>query len=597
MPVRSHFQLLSEKYTSKIFEIQDQIQYFLDSKSPADWDKADELTNKLANGKGFDTEIERQLIIIWKAQLNELKQTASPSHTMSLVDEGIALTYKEFDHQSFEGNMLIFGEAKLLHIYALALSREGKISEAITLLRRIQKGISLLPEDDHDKEKQLAPILLSLSNLLMLKGKYGEALKVCLLGNSSSTERNEGKYMPDFLYNMARCNGSLGNTVECHRLFQLSYFCYVLMRKMDQANQLKCYAKKQYNVELNTYGVENLVFEELDTLVRHGASVERENIGLFISALRQEEGISQDELWDGICGQSTFSRIEAGKRKGKIFCLEAIMQRLGRDINKYFATFPSIDDFMDKQTRNDVISRLASLDFEVAAKLLEKLKGDRKSYKSGVGLQFIKMSEATIFANQNVKGYSSPKYLEMLENALKVTMSKFDENRAGNYRLSYYEVSIINQMAIHYCESGKTRQGLRLFERLIDSMNCYYIDEKEKIRMYTTVLYNYSKYLGLTGRFEEALEVVKEGEILELRHRRLTLLPSFAINHAYNLLELGLKEQSVPYFALSYYGSIAFEEEYNYPVIATYVKERFGITFDYLPIGLGEPMLLGATSS
>jgi len=445
MPVETHFYFLSEKYTPKIFENQDQIMYLLDSKVSTDWQKARGLINELSQIEGFDTEIEKQLIICWKAQLNELMCLVSPADNMIFIKKGLVLTYEKFDHREFEGDMLIFAEPKLLHTYALALARDGKASDAIALLYHVQEGINLLPEDDQDKEKQLAPILLSLSDLLISEKKYIEALDICLKGNSVSTKRNEGKYMPDFLYNMAICNGHMGNAIKCRQLFQQSYFCYTTMRKIFQMEQVRNRAKEFFEVEFETYGAENLAIEEISTIVRHGASVNADHkIGHFIAIIRNDEGLSQKALSNGICDQSTLKRIESGELQGNIHCLEAIMQRLGRDINKYFATFPSVEDFRDKQIRNNIISKLASLDFESAVELLEKLRKDKKSYESGVGLQFIKMSDATVFASRHEKGYASIEYFDMLMESLKITIPQFNEAKVTDYRLSYYEFNVVN---------------------------------------------------------------------------------------------------------------------------------------------------------
>ena len=69
------------------------------------------------------------------------------------------------------------------------------------------------------------------------------------------------------------------------------------------------------------------------------------------------------------------------------------------------------------------------------------------------------------------------------------------------------------------------------------------------------------------------------GKVLELKHNQLTLLPCFAVNREYSLLKFGKKE-SVPIFAMAYYGSDLFGNDHDKLAIATHVKERLGIKFD-----------------
>ena len=444
-------------------------------------------------------------------------------------------------------------------------------------MSRIQvKGINRLPKDDHEKEKNLAPILLSLSDFLIQEGKYREALELCLLGNEASIKRNKGRYTPDFLLNMARCNHYIKNVPECRRLLQYTYFGFSLMRRKEQAEHVRVFAQS-IGIQFDTYGVENLMYDNIGPKIAHGESATGANIGEFIFNLRKKAGISQSELCEGVCSQSTLARIERGEIRDNVYFLEAFMQRLGRDINKYFSTFLSKEEFMAKQMRDEVNSRLVTLKFESAAELLVELK-EKKSYKNGFGLQFVKGAEATIFASR--EGWDNPRYLKMLEDALKITKPKFDEKMVDRYRLTYQEIILVNEIAMYYCESKKLSRGIRLFERLRDSMDDHYVDEHEKMRMYTLVLYNCSKYMGQKERYAEALEIVTEGENLELKHRQLTLLPSFAINRACCMLETGKKKESVPYFALAYYGFALLGESFNQQATANYVEEHLEMVFD-----------------
>ena len=576
MPVTTYFCPYLENQPMDVFVTRDKVLNLLDSDMEEAWKKAGELLKEMEDRGGFDDGINRQFILSCTARLNELLEL-NPAQSVELIKEGIALTYENFDEKNFEGDMLIFEEPTLLHTLAAAYWRMGKSNEAIALLFCVQKGISRLPEDDHEKEKKLAPVLLTLSNFLIHNEDYNEALALCRSGNAASLKRNNGKYTPEFVYNEAICHYYLGNIDECKKLFRQSYFGYSLLRKKDKAELVRKFAEDAFGIQFNTYGVEDLEYEDFDPVIGHGESIACKSIGDLISILRIHAKMTQKELCYGICSQSNFNKIETGKIAGNVYYLEAFMQRLGRDINKYFSTFPNIEDFQAKQIRNEVNSQILALDFESAAEHLERLK-TRKSFQKSFGLQFVKNAEATVFGGMN--GYDKPKYLELLEEALALTVNNFDEEMVHKYRLTNNEITIISQIAIHYCESGNMARGIKLYERLRDSMNRYYVDEKEKVRMYSVILYNYSKYLGLMERYKEALEIINEGENIVLRHCRLTLLPGFANNKACGFLELGEKQKSVPYFAMAYYGSALvryFEDE---QAIADYVKERLEIIFD-----------------
>ena len=588
--VKTYFCSFQTRQSSEVFAKRDKILYLLDDTDPMGWDEAESLIGELEHRAGFELPFELQFVFGCKARLNELK-LLDPHDTLRLVNEGMALTCDEFIEQGYSGDKLIFEEVTLVHMMACAYKRMGKASVAIKLLCDIHEGISKLPEDDHEKEQKLAPVLLSLADFYIQEGDYKEALDVCWKGNTASTKRNKGKYTPNFLYNMALCYHKLDRVAECRWFLQLSYIGYILMWKKEAAEVVMAYAIDCLGEGFNTYGVENLLFRKYDPIVAHGERVACGRLGELIAFMRVSAKMTQEKLSEGVCNQSSLNRMESNKTMLNVYSLEVFMQRLGRDINKYFSTFPSVEDFNDKQTRDEINVNIVNLKFDKAEKLLEVLKGKKAYKKRNIGQQFIKEAEATIFASK--KGYDKPEYLAMLMEALKITIPDFDEKEVDKYNLAYAEITIINQMAIHYCEAGDTRRGVKLFERLIDSLNDSYVDEHEKVRTYITVLYNYSKYLGIMKRYDEALEIVDEGEMLSISHGAFTLLPSFAINRACNLLDLGKKEESVPYFAMAFYGTVTLDEKNNYLKIIDYVKEHLGITFDYL--GLGSQIFDGDT--
>jgi hypothetical protein len=249
---------------------------------------------------------------------------------------------------------------------------------------------------------------------------------------------------------------------------------------------------------------------------------------------------------------------------------------MGRDMNKYFSLFLSREDFKSIKIRNAINALIIALKYSEAEELLKALRG-RPYYDEGAGLQFIKSAEATI------QGYKdkwvSTVYFEKLEEALKITIQSYDEHKVARYRLTYNEIIIINEMACYFCRTEELKRGVRLLERLKESMDRFYVDEKEKIRMYPLVLYHYSKYLGHLEQRKKALAIAIEGEQLELKHRRVNLLALFAINRAYNLYKRGEIEESAPRFAMAYYHAAMFNDTEDQKIVAEFAERHLGIIF------------------
>ena len=276
----------------------------------------------------------------------------------------------------------------------------------------------------------------------------------------------------------------------------------------------------------------------------HGSPATCNEIGQIIGMFRTDANVSLDTLSEGIFNdRSRLSKIENGTRQGNVYELEATMQRLGRDIDKYFNTFLPIKEFLLKQKRDEINALLANRKFDEAEKLLLELE-DEKSYKKYVNKQFIELSKVQI--KNARKGYTPEEHLAAPQDVLSMTKKKFDMQDVAKTRFTYYEIKILKMMANNRCRSKDASSGIRLFFDLIQSMDTHYVDGAAKMRMYPTVLYNYTRFLGMEGRLKETLPLIEKGESLCILYNQFKTLPGFSANKSTYLLEKGEKEKALP---------------------------------------------------
>ena len=488
------------------------------------------------------------------------------------------ITFPEFDENNFEDYPLIFAEVDLLHTMARAYDRLGYVQQAVKILTSVKNGLAKLLEDNRQREKKLVNILATLADLLIKIENFQESLDTCELGIELSLKWSKGKQLTRFLYSKAYCLYKLGVHEHLYDLLAETYFCHLLLHNKKQAELVKKNAYEIFGISIETYGTEKLS-PHLDGIYlpfERGEIIKCDSLGDLIGKLRVKAGLSQRELCQGVCNVPTMCKIENGKTNTNVYNLEIFMQRLGRDINLYINTFLSKKEFELKQMRDEINVLLSEDRWEKAEILLKEIK-DEKKFARGINIQFIKMAEASILLSK--EGKYTERYLDMVYDALQISLPKFEKSMIEHYHLSFYEILLINQMALYFCEKGQRPRGIKIFERLIESMNKTYVDETEKIRSYGDILYNYSKSLGLREYYKDALEVIKVGEELCVKHGRLTLLPYYAMNKACDLLELGKKEESLPYFAMACYGSGAIGNVKNQKIAKKYVEDRFGIVF------------------
>ena len=577
MPVETFFSPYLEEQSIEHIQIREAALFYLSiiNECPLAIEGLKSLIKQMENLECFSNGVNKQFLFSCKAALNEALGI-DPQDTINIINEGLAITFPEYDESCFESTILIFEEINLLHTKALVYKKTGNISKAIKLLKRIILGLKNAPQDDYNKERMMAPLLLVLSQCYIEIGDYCKALKTCRSGFKYTIERNKGFHAPDFAFYTACCLYHFQIKENATSLIKQAYFGYTLLRRYNLAENMLEYAKKEFNNEFNTYGVDLLKQCIPAPTFTHGNIVKCNNIGELIATFRHEASLTLKELSKGICSLSNLAKIERGVIQGNIYHLEAIMQRLGRHIGKYFYTFLSHKEFIDKQIRDEINLRLVNREYRKAGELILKL-SERKTYKSGVNKQFINLAIAELCVEK--EGYCV-EHIPLLKKTLSFNDNDLESGIVARTRLTYNDTIAINLIAIILCNTKNMSQGLRLFKDTKESMDRFIVDEAEKIRMYALVLYNYSKYLGLAKRYEEALQIAETGETLCVKHGRLSLLPGFVLNRACDIMEINGKKESIPYFAQAYYGSMLIRKLDNAKIIESYVLDNLGIMYD-----------------
>lgn len=164
-------------------------------------------------------------------------------------------------------------------------------------------------------------------------------------------------------------------------------------------------------------------------------------LGPVLKARREELGLSQEDLADGICSVPTLSRIENGERMPTKNHFEMLMQRLG-----YSAM--SMNFFTDKQ--NFLIhelkfkTRQAYIDkkYLLARKLLDELEAMLEK-PTKIDRQFVLLHQILL----NQKQFSNAEKLKKLETAVQLTCPKYKSNYIPQV-LSYDEIILLNNICM-----------------------------------------------------------------------------------------------------------------------------------------------------
>ena len=295
-------------------------------------------------------------------------------------------------------------------------------------------------------------------------------------------------------------------------------------------------------------------------------------LGAVIKNRREELGITQEDLADGICSVPTLSRIENGERMPTKDHFEMLMQRLG-----YSAM--SLDFFTDKQDfqtyelKFKVRQEFVSGNYALAGKYMRVLESALEN-PTKIDRQFILLHDALI----NKSKYTNGERLEQLEAAIQLTCPKFKSGVIPRV-LSYDEIILLNNIAICHNARGDTAQAIEILTALKEYFDHHVISVEEALRTQPMILYNLSKYLGLSGRYDECIEICDLGIRIARTTGRCPLLGETLFNRAWALLQRNRTEdREVAKRALkdAIYFSHVIGDQKNLKIMQEFYTESFG---------------------
>lgn len=253
-------------------------------------------------------------------------------------------------------------------------------------------------------------------------------------------------------------------------------------------------------------------------------------IGSIIRRRREELGLTQEELADGICSVPTLSRIENGERIPVKENLEILLQRIGYS-DMFVDLWTDEQDFRLHQLKFQIRQAVILNQIKEAGELLSQYAClyDRKS---AVSHQFY-LLYANILRRESVP-WGEQKC--RLEEALRLTCPKYQEQRFPRV-LSYEEIILINNIAICHARMNERAYAIKLLYQLKEYYDSCVVSFEEMLRTKPMVLYNLSKYLGLERRYDECIAVCDAGISLAQSTGRCTALGDTLYNRAWALIK------------------------------------------------------------
>ena len=295
-------------------------------------------------------------------------------------------------------------------------------------------------------------------------------------------------------------------------------------------------------------------------------------IGHIIRSRREELGLTQEELADGICSVSTLSRIENNERYPTKNHIEILLQRLGYSTitQDFFSDGPALRlSELKFKIRQAYLSR----DMDQAAKWLKKLEGLVKPEPS-VDYQFCILYR--VLLDPDTMGPREK--LENLETALAITCPSFRQGRPLRV-LSFDEIVLLNSIAFCYNALGENGTAIRILSGVKEYYSHHIACGEESLRTQPVILYFLSKYLAEEGDYSESIRISDMGIAIARETGRCILMYKTLGSRARARLQLGGEEnkQAARQDLLQAYRlAVILENREDAREIAGYYREVFG---------------------
>lgn len=221
-------------------------------------------------------------------------------------------------------------------------------------------------------------------------------------------------------------------------------------------------------------------------------------LGSLIRELRTEQHISQTVLCQGLCSKSKLSKIENGLLQPEIMLAQTLLQRLG--ISDRIFTFYG----NKKETAlQEVMLKLKKTRISDSKALLSLT----KEMETLCSLKDVLPTQYLLF-KKNYFATTSAQRIVNLEKALAVTLPDFDFRYIQNYRLSWFELTILNNLCSAWANENPPI-GIQYFYKLWEYYECTPIDSLTLKYVMPVTLGMLVRHLYSQKRYDEVIAFSK----------------------------------------------------------------------------------------
>ncbi len=425
-----------------------------------------------------------------------------------------------------------------------------------------------------EKRKLLAKQAVVYTKYLIANKDYISALSLANSYREKSIKNNNDISLHELTFLAGLANYHCGNSSTASHFFKMAFF---------SAHSIgSCYATSIQNYLSTNFGISlvNDIFELTEipfcsyTLKQSfdisdfsdGTydlfSPETLTLGSLIRELRTEQHIPQQTLCYGLCSKSKLSKIENNTLQPDIALSQSLLQRLG--ISDIVFTFFGSEHETMLQDLKVKLSPIRFSDESTVSKYVNEMQ-QLCSPKDTFYLQYASYKKAN-----HLLAWAERE--DTLLATIKLSLPEFSFNNLPDYRLSWLELTILNNYC-NACSFNSPSKGTLLLYKLLDYYNSTSMDILEKKRIWSIPLCYLSSVLLKQKRYSEITELSQYFSLPELRCS-LHITGIVLGNYAQALVETGHSDKVSLYAHYAYYNLLITNSVKNAELLKESV--RFG---------------------
>lgn len=410
----------------------------------------------------------------------------------------------DFNPADFRSLLLSLPEIELFTLLAQEALYLGKLEMCLEICTQINSYLTNNPMAFWEKDRLLAEHAVVYTKYLIAVKDYENALKTADYHRHKMAQEFIDSPLLELVFLMSLIYYYLDEQENAIAYFKMAFFsahsiesCYatichnytkehlsmVLPNILSQFEPIPLVALPQKKViDITAMGDGTYDFFSPDILT----------IGSLIRELRLSQKLSQAILCQGICSKSKLSKIENGTLQPGIVLAQTLLQRLG--ISDIVFTFYGNAHETELQRLQSALTKIRLTQPDEKKTYIKNM-DTLCSPKDTLYLQFILSEESTFESDNNIKA-------KLLQDALSLTLPGFDFNHIERYRLSWNELTILNDFCRIYTNENPV-QGVQYFYKLYNYCTTVPIDILEKKRFFPVTVGLFVRHLYRQKRFGE----------------------------------------------------------------------------------------------